>query len=69
MELIEFSNYIKNIVNKTYNATLQIKYNKNYNKTGLFTLSNNKILSQLPEISINHEEEIKELYKYCKDKF
>ena len=69
MELIEFSNYIKNIVNKIYNTKLQIKYNKNHNKTDLFTLSNNKILSQFPEISINHEEEIKELYKYCKDKF
>tara|TARA_B000000475_G_scaffold267448_1_gene258574 strand:- start:761 stop:1123 length:363 start_codon:yes stop_codon:yes gene_type:complete len=68
-ELIEFSNYIKNIVNKTYNKLLETKYNKNYNKTDLFTLSNNKILSQLPEITINHEEEVKQLYKYCKDKF
>lgn len=68
-ELIEFSNYIKNIINKTYNKLLQIKYDKNYNKTGLFNLSNNKILSQLPEIAINHEEEVKQLYKYCKDKF
>ena len=67
--VIEFSYYIKNIVNKTYNKLLQIKYDKNYNKTSLFNLSNNKILSQLPEISINHEEEVKELYKYCKDKF
>jgi len=68
-ELIEFSNYIKHIINKTYNKVLQIKYNKNYNKTGSFTLSNNKILSQLPGISIDHEEEIKQLYKYCRDKF
>ena len=69
MELIEFSNYIKNIVNKTYSKLLQIKYDKNYHKTDLFNLSNDKILSQLPEISINHEEEVKQLYKYCKDKF
>ena len=68
-ELIEFSNYIKDIINKTYDKVLQIKYDKNYNKTGSFTLSNNKILSQLSGISIDHEEEIKQLYKYCKDKF
>jgi UDP-glucose 4-epimerase len=68
-ELIEFSKYIKNIIGKTLGISLQIEYKENYKKTNNFVLMNNKISSKMPEIFLNHEDEIQKLYMYCKDNF
>jgi len=68
-ELIEFSKYIKNILRKTLGVSLQIEYNEHNKKTKNFTLLNNKISSKLPDILVNHEDEIQKLYIYCKDNF
>ena len=68
-ELIEFSKYIKNIIGKALGISLQIEYKENYKKTNNFVLMNNKISSKMPEIFLNHEDEIQKLYMYCKDNF
>tara|TARA_Y100000992_G_scaffold302452_1_gene276695 strand:+ start:339 stop:1262 length:924 start_codon:yes stop_codon:yes gene_type:complete len=68
-ELLEFSEYIKNIIDDNYNTSIQIKYNKSHKKMNSFVLENEKLASQLPKILINYEEEIRKLYIYCRDKF
>ena len=63
------SKYIKNILRKTLGVSLQIEYNEHNKKTKDFVLLNNKISSKLPDILVNHEDEIQKLYIYCKDNF
>ena len=68
-ELLDFASYIKNIMDGIFNNPVTLKYNNSHKKMDDYVLSNNKIKSQVPTISINHKDEIKDLILYCKKYF